>query len=111
MPLLNISTSAKIEDKKDFVEKSSRLISTLTNKPERFVMVKLSNPEIIYFDQKYTPSCYIEIKSIGSLSPEEMSSSICEFYTKELGIAPERIYVNFVDVNSKMWAWNGKTFG
>ena len=111
MPLISISTSAIIENKKDFIEKSSNLISNLTRKPEKFVMVKLSNDSIMYFDKKYSPSCYVEIRSIGSLNPPEMSSSIAEFCSRELGLGTERIYINFVDVNAAMWAWNGKTFG
>ena len=111
MPLISISTSANIPNKKEFVEKSSLLISNLTRKPEKYVMVKLCNDSLIYFDSKYSPACYVEIKSIGSLNPSEMSSSICDFYSRELEIEPERIYINFVDVDAEMWAWNGKPFG
>ena len=74
-------------------------------------MVKLSNDTCIYFDNKLTPSCYVEIKSIGSLNPQEMAESISKFISVELKLELERIYINFVDVNAEMWAWNGKTFG
>ena len=111
MPLLSIYTSAKITNKKDFVEKSSRLVSNLTKKPEKFVMVKLSNETQMYFDKKHSPSCYVEIKSIGALNPSEFSKVISDFCSHELNLKPERIYINFVNVNAEMWSWNGKTFG
>ena len=38
MPYINVSTSAKIEDKKKFLEEISILVSSLTNKSKQFVM-------------------------------------------------------------------------
>ena len=43
MPYINVSTSAKIEDKKKLLEEVSILVSSLTNKSKRFVMVKLDD--------------------------------------------------------------------
>ena len=40
MPYINISTSAKVEDKKKLLEEISILVSSLTNKSKRFVMAK-----------------------------------------------------------------------
>jgi len=66
-----------------------------------------SNNEII----KKGDSIFIEIKSIGSIIPSQISQPICEFFSTELQIPKERIYIFFQDVDSSMWAWNGKTFG
>ena len=41
MPYINVSTSAKIEDKKKLLEEISILVSSLTNKSKRFVMAKI----------------------------------------------------------------------
>jgi phenylpyruvate tautomerase PptA (4-oxalocrotonate tautomerase family) len=43
MPYINVSTSAKVEDKKKFLEELSILISSLTNKSKRFVMARLED--------------------------------------------------------------------
>ena len=43
MPYINVSTSAKIEDKKKLLEEISILVTSLTNKTKRFVMGKLDN--------------------------------------------------------------------
>ena len=110
MPYINVSTSAKVDDKKKLLEEISLLISSLTNKSKRFVMAKLNDNCEMYFDDE-TPSCFLEIKSIGSLKPSEMAKPISNFVYEKLGIPLDKIYISFEDVPSSMWAWNGRTFG
>ena len=110
MPYINVSTSAKIEDKKKLLEEISTLISSLTNKSKRFVMAKLDDNSEMYFDDE-SPCCYLEIKSIGSLNPSEMAKPMCNFIYEKIGITLDKIYISFEDVSPSIWAWNGKTFG
>ncbi len=110
MPFINVSTSVKIKDKKKLLEEISTLISSLTNKSRRFVMAKLDDNSEMFFDDE-TPCCFLEIKSIGSLNPSEMSKPISNFVFEKIGIPIDKIYISFEDVPASMWAWNGKTFG
>ena len=110
MPYINVSTSVKVDDKKKLLEEISVLISSLTNKSKRFVMVKLDdNCEMFFEDQ--SPCCFLEIRSIGSLNTSEISKSISNFVNKKMGISLDKIYISFEDVSASMWAWNGRTFG
>ena len=110
MPYINISTSGKVNDKSKLLEEISILISSLTNKSRRFVMAKIDDNCQMYFDDE-TPSCFLEIKSIGSLNPSEMAEPISNFVYEKMGIPRDRIYISFKDIPASMWAWNGKTFG
>ena len=110
MPYINVSTSAKINDKGKLLEEISILISSLTNKSKRFVMAKIDDDCQMYFDDE-TPSCFLEIKSIGSLNPSEMAKPISDFIYEKMGIPIDRIYISFEDVTASLWAWNGRTFG
>ena len=110
MPYINVSTTAKVDDKKKLLEEISILISSLTSKSKRFVMAKLDDNCHLYFDNE-TPSCFVEIKSIGSLNPSEMAKPISDFVYKKMGIPIDRIYISFEDVPASLWAWNGRTFG
>ena len=110
MPYINVSTSAKIEDKKKFLEEISILVSSLTNKSKRFVMAKLNDSSEMYFEDE-SACCYLEIKSIGSLNPSEISKPISNFIYERRGIPIDKIYISFEDVPASMWAWNGRTFG
>ena len=110
MPYINVSTSAKVEDKKKLLEEISILISYLTNKSKRFVMAKLEDNSVMYFDDE-SPCCFLQIKSIGSLNPSEMVKPITNFVHEKLRIPIDKIYISFEDVPASMWAWNGRTFG
>ena len=110
MPYINVSTSVKVDDKDKLLEEISILISSLTNKSKRFVMAKLDDNCQMYFDNE-APSCFLEIKSIGSLKPSEMAKPISNFVHEKMGIPIDRIYISFYDVPASLWAWNGRTFG
>ena len=110
MPFINVSTSAKVNDKGKLLEEISILISSLTNKSRSFVMAKIDDNCQMYFDDE-TPSCFLEIKSIGSLNPSEMAKPISNLVYQKIGIPIDKIYISFQDVPASMWAWNGKTFG
>ena len=111
MPLLNISTNKDFKNEQRLLAKSSKLISSLLNKSENFVMVKLTDSLPMYFAGNDEPCCFLEIKSIGSLNPSEISRPICEFFSEELDISKDRIYIFFQDIDPSMWAWNSRTFG
>ena len=110
MPYINVSTSAKVQDKKKLLEEISILVASLTNKSKRFVMAKLDDNSEIYFGDE-SPCCFLEIKSIGSLNPSEMAKQLSNFLHEKLGIPTDKIYISFEDVPASMWAWNGRTFG
>ena len=110
MPYINLSTSAKVNDKDKLLEEISTLISSLTKKSRRFVMAKIDDNCQMYFDD-VTPSCFLEIKSIGSLNPSEMAKPISDFVYEKMGIPMDKIYISFQDVPPTLWAWNGRTFG
>ena len=110
MPYINVSTSAKVEDKKKLLEEISILVASLTNKSKRFVMARLEDNSEMYFDDE-SPCCFLEIKSIGSLNSSKMAKSISDFVCEKMGIPIDKIYISFEDVPATMWAWNGKTFG
>lgn len=110
MPYINVSTSAKIENKKKLLEEISELVSSLTNKSKKFVMAKLDDNSEMYFGDR-SHCCFLEIKSIGSLNPSEMAKPISNFVYEKMGIPIDKIYISFEDVPASMWAWNGRTFG
>ena len=110
MPYINVSTSAKIEDKKKLLEELSILVSALTNKSKKFVMAKLDDDSEMFFNDE-SLCCFLEIRSIGSLNPSQMAKPLSNFLYEKIGIPIDKIYISFEDVPASMWAWNGRTFG
>ena len=110
MPFIHILTSEKVDNKKKILEEITNLISSLTKKSKKFVMAKLDDNSEMYFEDE-RPCCFLELKSIGSLNPEEMAKPISNFVYERMKIPMDRIYISFEDVPASMWAWNGRTFG
>ena len=110
MPYINILTSEKVDNKKKILEEITNLISSLTKKSKKFVMAKIDDNTEMFFEDE-SPCCFLEIKSIGSLNPEEMAKPISNFVYEKMKIPLDRIYISFEDVPASMWAWNGRTFG
>ena len=110
MPYINVSTSVEVDDKNKLLEEISILVASLTNKSKRYVMAKLEDNSKMYFEDE-SPCCFLEIKSIGSLNPSDITKQISNFIYEKMGIPKDRIYISFEDVPASMWAWNGRTFG
>tara|TARA_B100000161_G_scaffold158349_1_gene112903 strand:+ start:111 stop:443 length:333 start_codon:yes stop_codon:yes gene_type:complete len=110
MPYINVSTSVRVNDKKKLLVEISNLVSSLTNKPKRFVMAKLDDRSEMYFEDE-SPCCFLEIRSIGSLNTSEIAKPISDFVYEKMGIPIDKIYISFMDVPASMWSWNGRTFG
>ena len=111
MPLLTVTTSIEIQEKSLFLKNCSQLVSKLTNKSEQFIMVRVFDQISMYFDGEQSPSCFIDLKSIGSLKPSLISEELSIFVSNKIGIPINRIYIFFGDIDASNWAWNGKTFG
>ena len=59
-------------------------------------------------------AAFVEIRSIGGLSSDvnrKLSQQVCKLLADSLGVPPERVYLNFTDVEAGNWGWNGSTFG
>jgi hypothetical protein len=39
-----------------------------------------------------------------------MSQKICSYIEEELGVPPDRVFIDFRDLERNMFGWNGKTF-
>lgn len=114
MPYLKIQTSTELPAAaaKSMAARASALIAAQLGKPERYVMVSVeTNPAMLYAGSN-DPLAYLELKSIGlpENSTGDASRALCELVSRETGINPERIYIEFTDAARKMWGWNGSTF-
>jgi hypothetical protein len=56
----------------------------------------------------------VEVKSVGSFSPEQtqaMSQDFCTQLSAATGVPSNRIYIEFGEAKGYLWGWNNATFG
>jgi len=115
MPLLKLETSVGISEDKQIalLASLSKLVAGATGKPEQYVMVTVGQAAML-MSGKPGDAAFVDIRGIGGLTGEvnrKLSQQVCKVLSDSLGISPDRIYLNFTDVEAKNWGWNGNTFG
>ncbi len=113
MPFIQINTSSNsvVENGDLLLKDISKMVAELTRKPENYVMTMIQSDTKMTFAGSDEPCCFIKVKSIGSLAPQSMSKSLCELIESKTNINKNRIYIEFIDVKSSNWGFNGSTFG
>jgi phenylpyruvate tautomerase len=115
MPLLRLeTTSALPSDKaKGLLPALSKLVAETIGKPEQYVMVTAATAAILMAG-KPGEAAFVDLRSIGGLGPEvnrQLSQRICRLLNETLGVPPNRVYLNFLEVEAANWGWNSQTFG
>jgi phenylpyruvate tautomerase len=114
MPYLRIQTNAPQaqEQAKALLAAASKTAAQALGKPERYVMVELSENPLLLFAGTDEPAAYVELKSIGlpAGQTKALSQTLCALLETQLGIKPARVYIEFTDIQGGLWGWNGGTF-
>jgi phenylpyruvate tautomerase len=114
MPYLKIETNKKIDNAAtgDILSKTSKFISQLLAKPEKWVMISIQSEIPMMYNGNKEPAAYLELKSIGLPKEkcQDLSAQLCKFIESEIGVVPERIYIEFSDLERSMFGWNSGTF-
>ena len=115
MPLLKLETTVALSDdqRQQLLASLSKIVAEGIGKPEQYVMVTIA-PTAILMSGKPGAAAFVDVRSIGGLSADvnrQLSQKICAALAQSLRVAPNRIYLNFTDVDAGSWGWNGNTFG
>jgi phenylpyruvate tautomerase len=117
MPLIQVKTSIAQPDKaivEQLLKSLSAELAKQVSKPESYVMTAFEAAVPMTFGGTFDPVCYMEVKNIGTMSPNQtkvMSQSFSQKINQILGVPVNRIYIEFADAKGAMWGWNGSTFG
>ena len=117
MPLIKVQASIAAPEHSQVEGLLKTLSSALakhTGKPETYVMTAFEPEVAMTFGGTTDPVCYVEVKSVGSMSPNQtkaMSQEFCQTINRTIAIPTDRIYIEFADAKGYMWGWDGSTFG
>ena len=115
MPLLKLETTVVLtEDQRQALLASlSKIVAETIGKPQQYVMVA-AGQAAMQMSGSPGNAAFVDVRSIGGLTGEvnrKLSKKVCELLHESLGIPPNRVYLNFTDVQASHWGWNGNTFG
>ena len=115
MPLLKLETTVVLNDdkRKTLLAALSKIVAETTGKPEDYVMVTASQSAML-MSGKTGDAAFVDVRGIGGLSGDvnrQLSQKVCRLLNDSLGVSPNRIYLNFTDVEAANWGWKGNTFG
>jgi phenylpyruvate tautomerase len=116
MPLVQVFTSAPAPAaaaQQTLLGDLSRLLAKHFGKPERWVMTCLVPGTAMTFGGTPAPSAFVAVKNIGKMTPDAtaaLSRALADRLSQTLGVAADRIYIDFADAADYLWGWNGGTF-
>ena len=115
MPLLKLETTVPLPEEKGkpLLAVLSKAVASATAKPEQYVMVTVAQSTML-MSGKTGDAAFVDVRGIGGLNGEtnrKLSQQICKLLKDSLGIATDRVYLNFTEVEAGNWGWNGSTFG
>jgi phenylpyruvate tautomerase len=101
------------DEQKALLAALSKTVAEAIGKPEQYVMVSAGRAAMLMSGQP-GDSAFVDLRSIGGLTAavnRTLSQQVCKLLNDTLGVPPNRIYLNFTDVEPSNWGWNGSTFG
>ena len=114
MPLLRIETNVSLDaaNAEALVARASQAVARELGKPERYVMVAVRPDTPMLMAGTAEPAAFLDLRSIGlpDSRTEALSGAMCDLIEDEIGVPPDRVYINFTDVARAHWGWNGGTF-
>ena len=117
MPLIQIFTSAPNpapEARAALLRDLSRSLASHFGKPEQWVMTCLLPGVAMTFAGDERAACFAAVKNVGELdaaATAKISHDLCRRLSLGLGVASERVYIEFTPAEGWLWGWNGETFG
>lgn len=115
MPLIQVFPSVDVPDSRvaALLGTLSSTLSRHLQKPESYVMTRLAPKAAMTFGGSSEPTCYAEVKNIGTMSPElteKLSGELTRVLSESLGVPSQRIYIEFADSQAHLWGYDGATF-
>ena len=92
-----------------------RYACEVTNAKLKIRVVEIPDSQAaILMSGKAGDAAWVDLRSIGGLGANvnrKLTQQVCNLLNESLGIAPERVYLNFTNVEAGNWGWNENTFG
>lgn len=114
MPTLIVKTNGALDGaaRETFLREASATVAQMLSKPESYVMVLLETGQSMLFGASDAPLAYVELKSLGLDEGQTAgySAKLSALLEQHLGVAPQRVYIEFASPARHLFGYNGATF-
>ncbi|CAN9514994.1 unnamed protein product [Ophioblennius macclurei] len=114
MPVFTLNTNvARSDIPAELLSEATSSLSAAMGKPAQYIAVQINSDQMMLFGGKADPCALCTLFSIGKIDghQKDYSKLLCGLLNKHLGIAHDRIYINFFDMDAANCGWNNTTFG
>ncbi|KAL0974055.1 hypothetical protein UPYG_G00214800 [Umbra pygmaea] len=114
MPMFTVNTNVPNSDiPPALLSEATEQLAKAMGKPAQYIAVHINPDQLMMFGGKGDPCALCSLYSIGKIegAQKQYSKLLCGLLNKHLGVSPDRIYVNFFDMEAANVAWNNSTFG
>ncbi|XP_028314695.1 macrophage migration inhibitory factor [Gouania willdenowi] len=115
MPIFVVNTNvAKDDVPAALLSEATQKLASAMGKPAQYIAVHVNADQMMMFGGNGDPCALCSLHSIGKISGahnKEYSKILCGLLGKHLSISPDRIYINFVDMDAANVGWSNSTFG
>ncbi len=111
MPYIQVNVSQKLsaQQKEQVKDKFGEIISLIPGKTQAVTMVDIADGRAVYLAGQPINGGFIDVRLYGAAEQsgkEELTVAIFETMEKLLGIKPENLYLNILELNS--WGARGR---
>ena len=114
MPYIKLATNVDLDAAagRELCEALTALASKLLGKPASYVMAHVEPGAVLTFAGSHDPAAFMELRSIGldRAACAELAAALCGFLNTRLAVPPGRVFIDFRDIDPKMFGWNSKVF-
>jgi phenylpyruvate tautomerase len=116
MPLITIQSNASIDEAEvgPMLSVFSARLAELLGQPEAYVMTLLERPTGMTMAATAEPCALVEVRSIVAFTREQtqdVAGAVCAMLEERLGVAPNRVFLNFTNFEKAMWGFDGAMLG
>ncbi|KAG8523141.1 Macrophage migration inhibitory factor [Galemys pyrenaicus] len=114
MPMFVVNTNVPRASVPDgLLSELTQQLAQATGKPSQYIAVHVVPDQLMAFGGSSEPCALCSLHSIGKIGGAQnrtYSKLLCGLLAERLRISPDRIYINYYDMNAANVGWNSSTF-
>uniref|UniRef100_G3SQS6 Macrophage migration inhibitory factor n=1 Tax=Loxodonta africana TaxID=9785 RepID=G3SQS6_LOXAF len=113
LPIIHLHHNVPRASVPDGLLSELQQLAQATGKPTQYIAVHVVPEQLMVFGGSSEPCALCSLHSIGKIGGAQnrtYSKLLCGLLAERLRISPDRIYINYYDMNAANVGWNSSTF-